>query len=123
MCADPEVMRYVADRGVLTREDAWRQLAMLAGHWQLRGFGTWAVEERTTGASSDAARAALGEAFGRLGWPRVVSLIDPANARSVRLAERLGERLAGQATVRGHRVTVFALDSSAWSGTPATAER
>src|SRR5438128_835963 len=48
MCADPDVMRYVRDRGVLSREDAWRQMAMLVGHWQLRGFGMWAVEERST---------------------------------------------------------------------------
>ena len=49
MCADPEVMRYVGDRGVLSREDAWRQMALLAGHWLLRGFGMWAVEERESG--------------------------------------------------------------------------
>jgi len=50
MCADPEVMRYLsADGDVLTREDAWRQMAMLLGHWQLRGFGMWAVEELRTG--------------------------------------------------------------------------
>ncbi|MBI4500942.1 MAG: GNAT family N-acetyltransferase [Gemmatimonadetes bacterium] len=48
MCADPEVMRYVGDRGVLSRDDAWRQMAMLVGHWHLRGFGMWAVEERAT---------------------------------------------------------------------------
>jgi RimJ/RimL family protein N-acetyltransferase len=50
MCADPEVMRYVGERGPLSRGDAWRQMAMLVGHWQLRGFGMWAVEERATGA-------------------------------------------------------------------------
>src|SRR5438132_1808235 len=49
MCADPDVMRYVGDRGVLSRDDAWRQMAMLAGHWHLRGFGMWALEERATG--------------------------------------------------------------------------
>src|SRR5438128_10150312 len=145
LCADPEVMRYVGARGVLSREDAWRQRAMLAGHWHLRGFGMWAVEERTTGAfvgrvglyypegwpdrelawalarpfwgrgyATEAARAALGEAFGRLGWARVISLIDHANTRSVRLAERLGERLEGEATIRGHRVAVYALPRSAW---------
>jgi hypothetical protein len=38
----------------------------------------------------------------------------PHEPRSVRLAERLGERLAGEASVRGHRVTVYALESSAW---------
>src|SRR6266480_2961349 len=49
MCADPEVMRYLGDRAVLSREDAWRQMAMLVGHWSLRGFGSWALEERATG--------------------------------------------------------------------------
>ncbi len=50
MCADPEVMRFLsADGAALSREDAWRQMAMFAGHWALRGFGMWAVEERTSG--------------------------------------------------------------------------
>jgi RimJ/RimL family protein N-acetyltransferase len=50
MCADPEVMRYLSPGGEpLSREDAWRQLAMFCGHWQLRGFGTWAVEHRGSG--------------------------------------------------------------------------
>ncbi len=49
MCADPAVMRYLSNTGAgLSREDAWRQLAMFAGHWVLRGFGMWALEERTT---------------------------------------------------------------------------
>jgi RimJ/RimL family protein N-acetyltransferase len=50
LCADAEVMRYLGDRGPLSREDAWRQLAMLVGHWALRGYGMWAVEELATGA-------------------------------------------------------------------------
>ena len=33
MCADPEVMRYVGERGTLSREDAWDEMATLAGHW------------------------------------------------------------------------------------------
>jgi len=145
MCADPEVMRYVGERTVLSREDAWRQLAMLAGHWQLRGFGMWALEERSTGTfvgrvglhfpegwpdrevawalarpfwgqgyATEAAHAALRVAFEHLAWPRVISLIDPANIRSVRLAERLGEQPEGEVTIRGHRVTVYALARSRW---------
>jgi RimJ/RimL family protein N-acetyltransferase len=50
MMADPEVTRYLADGRPLTRADAWRQMAMFAGHWVLRGFGVWAVEEQGTGA-------------------------------------------------------------------------
>ena len=50
MCADPEVMRYLSATGeLLTRADAWRQMSMFLGHWELRGYGTWAVEERATG--------------------------------------------------------------------------
>jgi RimJ/RimL family protein N-acetyltransferase len=46
--ADPRFMRYLAP--VMSRDDSWRQLAMLLGHWQLRGYGPWAVELRRTGA-------------------------------------------------------------------------
>jgi RimJ/RimL family protein N-acetyltransferase len=50
MCADAEVMRYLSVTGaLLSREDAWRQMALFAGHWTLRGFGMWAVEERVSG--------------------------------------------------------------------------
>ena len=49
MMADPEVTRFLSDGKPLGRFDAWRQMAMFAGHWQLRGFGIWAVEERATG--------------------------------------------------------------------------
>ncbi|MCO4776799.1 MULTISPECIES: GNAT family N-acetyltransferase [Lentibacter] len=27
----------------------WRMLAMMVGHWAFRGFGFWALEEKTTG--------------------------------------------------------------------------
>jgi RimJ/RimL family protein N-acetyltransferase len=50
MCADPEMMRYIGTGTLLSRADAWRSLAMLLGHWQLRGYGMWAVEEKATGA-------------------------------------------------------------------------
>ncbi len=50
MSADPEMMRYIGAGVVLKRPEAWRSLAMLLGHWQLRGYGMWAVEEKATGA-------------------------------------------------------------------------
>lgn len=49
MMADPLVGRYLMDGRPLTRVEAWRQLAMFAGHWILRGYGLWAVEEHATG--------------------------------------------------------------------------
>lgn len=48
MMADPEVTRYLGAGQPLDRTDAWRQFAMLVGHWELLGFGTWAVEDRAT---------------------------------------------------------------------------
>ncbi len=49
MCGDPEVMRYLGDGHTLDRAESWRNMALVLGHWYLRGFGLWAVEERATG--------------------------------------------------------------------------
>ncbi|HWY75115.1 MAG TPA: GNAT family N-acetyltransferase [Verrucomicrobiae bacterium] len=49
ICADPEVTRYLGDGKTLSRTDAWRQMAAILGSWQLRGYGTWVVEEKATG--------------------------------------------------------------------------
>ena len=143
MCADPEVMRYLSPSGgVLSREDAWRQMAMFAGHWQLRGFGMWVAEERQTGRmvgriglhypegwpdrelgwalsrqfwgqglASEGARAAADHAFRELGWTHLISLIRPANVRSIRVAQRLGARPEGVALVRGVEHLSYRLDS------------
>jgi len=50
MMADPRVTQHLGVGQPMTRADAWRQMAMIDGHWALRGFGLWAVEERATGA-------------------------------------------------------------------------
>ena len=48
MCSDPEVMRFLGGE-TWTRMETWRHIATILGHWQLRGFGVWAVEETSTG--------------------------------------------------------------------------
>lgn len=45
---DPEVMIFLG--GVQDRNEAWRSLSSLAGHWALRGYGKWAVERKSDGA-------------------------------------------------------------------------
>jgi RimJ/RimL family protein N-acetyltransferase len=35
--------------GPCDRADAWRKFAAYPGHWALRGYGPWALEERSTG--------------------------------------------------------------------------
>jgi RimJ/RimL family protein N-acetyltransferase len=49
MSADPAVMRYLGGGKLLTRADAWRSMAFFMGHWQMRGYGHWAVEDKATG--------------------------------------------------------------------------
>lgn len=49
ICSDPDVMRFLGEGRPLERWEAWRSMAMILGHWQLRGFGPWAVEERASG--------------------------------------------------------------------------
>lgn len=49
LMADPEVTRHLGEGRPLSRADAWRQMASFIGHWVLRGYGLWAVEERATG--------------------------------------------------------------------------
>jgi RimJ/RimL family protein N-acetyltransferase len=44
---DPETAQFIG--GVRSREDAWRSMAMYLGHWELRGYGQWAVERRLDG--------------------------------------------------------------------------
>src|ERR1041384_2673427 len=48
MVGDAEVMRFIGGK-VMSRQEAWRNMAMVLGHWHLRGYGFWAVEERASG--------------------------------------------------------------------------
>jgi RimJ/RimL family protein N-acetyltransferase len=50
ICADPEVMRWIGEPNGMSRGRAWRDIAYMAGHWELRRFGQWAVVERDGGA-------------------------------------------------------------------------
>lgn len=138
MCADAEVMRYLGTGTTLSREDAWRAIAGMLGHWQLRGYGMWALESRESGAlvgragfldppgwpgfelgwvlarehwghgyATEAARAALACAFDTLRRERVIHLIRPDNAASIRVAERLGARAAGEVELLGGKALVY----------------
>jgi len=45
--ANEDYARYVG--GQKDSEQAWRHMALQLGHWNLRGFGYWAVDQRDTG--------------------------------------------------------------------------
>ena len=61
------------------------------------------------GYATEGARRALAFAFAELKQRRVISLIRPGNAASVRVAERLGERLEGSTTLFGQDALVYAI--------------
>ena len=49
MAQDPEVMKFLTGQPQ-TEIEAWKNMAAHIGHWYFRGYGTWAVEEKATGA-------------------------------------------------------------------------
>ena len=139
--ADDEVMRSLGRSAGIAPDEAWREMAMLAGHWALKGFGHWALEERSSGAlignaglffppdwpaleigwtvarprwgeglAGEAARAAAGWAQAELGAGHLISLIAPANSRSLRVAQKLGMTHEGEAHVRGFDLLKYGSD-------------
>ena len=145
LCSDPEVVRYLGDGKTLNRSEAWRQMAMIIGHWELRGYGPWAVEERVNGNlvgrigffnpegwpgfelgwtlarefwgrgyATEGARRALAYAFTEMGREHVISLIRPDNHPSIRVAERLGERLEGSVQIFGAEAHVYGIAREDW---------
>jgi RimJ/RimL family protein N-acetyltransferase len=139
--ADAETMRYLGTGEVLDEYGTWRQLAMMVGHWALKGYGFFAVEERRTGAfvgrvgflhpatwpelelawtiarphwgqgyASEAAEAARDWGFATLGLKRVASFIHKGNARSIRVAEKLGAKPDGTVRLFGHDVLRYVIE-------------
>jgi len=114
--------------GPYSREDAWWDFAQMASGWVLHGHGGWAVDTKDgthvgfaligfepgdqepelgylfaesaegNGYATDAARAVKAYAFGDLKLATLVSYITFGNARSERVAERLGATKQGTLT-------------------------
>jgi RimJ/RimL family protein N-acetyltransferase len=66
------------------------------------------------GYATEGARAALQFAFTGLGQTQVISLIHPENAASIRVAQRLGERLVGPTEVMGKSALVYRISRGEW---------
>ena len=119
---------------------AWRSVAMMVGHWQLRGYGQWTVVERATGQvvgrvglwypegwpgvelgwiirrerwgqgfASEAARAALDWTWQHVDADHIISIIQPDNHRSIRVAEKIGETPEGTEMVNGVESVVYGI--------------
>ena len=97
--ADEDVVRYLNGE-TMDEAQAWRNMAMVLGHWSLRGFGFFSVEEKATG-----------EWVGRVGpwnpkgWPEpeVGWLIAPEHQRK------------GYAIEAGRASIDYAFDQLGWS--------
>ncbi|NDW45267.1 GNAT family N-acetyltransferase [Ruegeria sp. PrR005] len=131
-----ERSRFVG--GPFPRFRSWGGFLATYGHWALRGYGMWMVEERATGATAgrigfifndgwdepelgwhifdgfegkgyayQAAHAARAHGAQHFGLDGVISYIDPANTRSLRLAERLGAQYERDGEVAGHPCQVW----------------
>jgi RimJ/RimL family protein N-acetyltransferase len=129
MGANAEVRRFLGGN-LLSRTETWGLLERVLGQWALRGYGLFAVETEGRcagwtgilhpmewpepelaysldqpfwgrGLASEAARAARDWAFSRLGFSRLASFIMPDNARSIRVAEKLGAVREGMVELRG----------------------
>jgi RimJ/RimL family protein N-acetyltransferase len=128
MMSDSDVARFIG--GVMSRNDAWRSMAAIIGHWALRGYGFWVVERKTDSAflgriglwrpegwpglevgwaldrpywgdgyATEAARAAFDYGFRSHPVDKLISLIDPKNGPSQRVAARLGAAKGAPVTI------------------------
>ena len=143
--SDPEVMRFLGDGKPMNPMEVWRQMATFMGHWYFRGYGIWAVEEKSTGNlvgrigfmnpagwpgfelgwtlgrefwgrgfATEGARRALEYAFTDMDRNHVISLIAPDNLASIKVAERLGEKVEGQTEVIGRQVFIYGIGRDDW---------
>ncbi|MBL8908278.1 MAG: GNAT family N-acetyltransferase [Rhizobiales bacterium] len=48
MWGDPAIARFIGGRP-FTREEVWARILRYVGHWSLKGYGYWAIEDRQTG--------------------------------------------------------------------------
>jgi RimJ/RimL family protein N-acetyltransferase len=69
------------------------------------------------GYATEGARAALAHAFTVWHKERVISLIHPGNRASIRVAERIGERLLGHADLNGVEMLRYGLDRETYLAT------
>jgi RimJ/RimL family protein N-acetyltransferase len=138
-------MRFLGDGRPMTELEAWRHMAAITGHWYFRGYGVWAVEEKSTGKvvgriglfnpqdwpgfelgwtlarsswgkgyATEGARRALDYALTDMGRDHVISLIAPENVASIKVGERLGEKVEGETEVMGHHVLIYGIGRDEW---------
>jgi RimJ/RimL family protein N-acetyltransferase len=147
-CADPDVMKTLggvqppnqAWRGFMAVAGSWTLLGYgmfsvlerttgkwigRVGPWNPEGWPGpevgWALRKEAWGHgyATEAAATAMNWAFGELGWPEIVHLIEPSNPKSAAVAQRLGSRWLRKGLLPapyGNECEVFGQSREDWSG-------
>ena len=99
-----------------------------AGPWQPEGWPdfeigwTLRLESWGKGYATEAVRACIKHAFTALDRDHIISVIDPDNVRSIRVAERVGESLQGTTTLpnvantRSKELLQYGMSRAQWAG-------
>jgi RimJ/RimL family protein N-acetyltransferase len=97
------------------RSDAWRKFVMYPGHWMLRGYGPWALEEKATGTFVGQAGPWYPE-----GWiePEITWALAPGHHGKGYATEAAGRSLQGAYELFGWStaVSVISVDNPASIG-------
>jgi RimJ/RimL family protein N-acetyltransferase len=75
------------------------------------------------GYATEGARRALEYAFTEMDRDHVISLIAPDNVASIKVAERLGEKVEGQTNVVNRDVFIYGIDRKDWLAARAGSSR
>ena len=141
MNADPEVVQYTGDGGVVSMAEMRRRIEEdVLGDYQKYGFGRMAVEWKATGEfigfaglkylddlaevdlgyrflkafwgkgiATEAAKAILRYGFDVLGLKKIIGLVLPENAGSIRVLEKLHFTFEKDFIEDGHTIHQYAL--------------
>ncbi|MEM7506881.1 MAG: GNAT family N-acetyltransferase [Pseudomonadota bacterium] len=92
---ETEAAFFATDRsafvgGPLVRDEVWRAIASMLGHWVIRGYGFWAVDEKETGLYCGRVGLWNPEAWPEpeIGW----TLMEAAEGRGIALEAALAAR-------------------------------
>lgn len=138
---DQEVMRYVAHGNAASPAESATMVQGYIAHQQAHGYSCWAVADRFTGAiigdagfeahergaefgytlarsvwgrglATEVGRLCVAVAFTELDLPELSGLVDPRNAASIRVLDKLGFRFRGEheAYGRSHHEYVLTAD-------------
>jgi len=140
-CADPEVMQYLGEGERFNREETWNRIAFFLGHWQLRAYGMWAVENKLDrqfvgrigfhqplnwpgleigwlirkkdwdkGYATEGAQMILDYGREQMKLRDIISLIQPQNIPSMKVAEKIGGRGIREIIFAGKRNLKYAYE-------------